>query len=164
MTKHSGSLIFFLCAAIMCAAQKKPMTPGEINRLLPQRLKGFVTKNSKATEFALGTISYSLAERVFVDRKKQIKALLFDYINAEIMLTQTARKWSEMHQIESDTLIFRKTEMEFGSRWEMFDIRNNHAQLVASIHNRFMLSLESEALTLEELKNIFAVLHPEQFP
>jgi hypothetical protein len=105
-----------------------------------------------------------VCERIFVNRKKTVKVLLFDYVEAPVMYTQAMRKWSEMQTISSDSAVFRNTDSPFFNGWESYTAKDNHSQFVLGIHQRFFLTLSGEQMELSELKSVLDKFDFSIFP
>jgi hypothetical protein len=156
-------LIFFACLTSVFA-QPKVLSANKINKLVPGKIPGFLLKESKNNQLEFGTIKYSVCERIFVDRKKTVKILLFDYVEAPVMYTQAMKKWSEMQTTASDSVIFRNTDSSFFNGWESYTAKNNHSQFVLGIHHRFFLTLSGEQMELSELKSVLKKFDFSIFP
>lgn len=156
-------LIFFTCLTSVFA-QAKVLSSNKINKLVPGKISGFSLKESKNNQLEFGTIKYSVCERIFVDRKKTIKILLFDYVEAPVMYTQAMRKWSEMQTTSSDSAVFKNIDSPFFNGWESYTAKDNHSQFVLGIHQRFFLTLSGEQMELSELKNVLDKFDFSIFP
>jgi hypothetical protein len=155
--------MFFSLAGF--SQEKETLKPAEISKLVPSRIKGFSIKGeSKSTILSIGTLRYSLCERVFTSRDKMIKILLFDYVQAPIMYTQSLKKWERMNEIMSDSITFKKQVSEGQVSYESDHRQSKRAQISYGINNRFYLALEAENLTLPELREFFRNFDLAKFP
>jgi hypothetical protein len=157
---------FFLVVPFLCTAQERQaLKPKAISKLLPVRIQGYnVMSDSKSTTITIGTLRYALCERTFSHRNQTIKILLFDYAEAPVMLNQSVKKWDEMPPMQTDSVSFSKYNTAYGEIWESAHPRSNRSQILASINNRFFLTLEAEKMTLEELKEFFKNIDLSKFP
>ena len=139
------------------AQQRQTLQPRALSKLVPVKIKDWpIRGESKSNLLTIGTLRYSLCERIFASRDKVVKVLLFDYAEAPIMLNQSVRKWNEMPETRNDSITFETTKTEVGQTWESSHPRTKRAQLLLEINNRFFLTLEAENLTLEELRQFFS--------
>lgn len=154
-----------MSAAAVLAQPAKVLSPQEINRLVPAKIKGFYLKGeSKSTQTKVGTLIYSLCERTFESGNKSVKILLFDYTDASIMYDQAMNKWSKIPHADSDSLIFRPADIPDVTGWESFTSTNNHSQLILGLNKRFFLTMTGENMALGELRQIFQNFDLEKFP
>lgn len=153
-------LLTFVIASLFSVAQgNQTLQPKAISKLLPIKVPGYAVKGeSKSSILTIGTLRYSLCERVFATRDRTIKILLFDYVEAPVMLSQSIKKWSAMPTVETDSITFASHRTEYGERWISSHPRSKRAQLLLSINNRFFLTLEAEGITITELEE-FAARH-----
>lgn len=159
------ALAILMSATAVLAQPAKVLSPQEINRLVPAKIKGFYLKGeSKSTQTKVGTLTYSICERTFASGNKSVKILLFDYAAAAIMYDQAMTKWSQVSQTESDSLIFRPADFPDVKGWESFISPNSHSQLILGINNRFFLTMTGENMELNELKKIFQNIDLGKFP
>jgi hypothetical protein len=156
-------LIFFTCLTSVFA-QAKVLSVNKINKLVPGKIPGFLLKESKSNELKFGTIKYAICERIFVNRKRVVKILLFDYVEAQVMYTQAMQKWGQMQTTSSDSAVFRTINSSSFNGWESYTAKNNHSQLVLGIHQRFFLTLSGEQMELSELKNVLNKFDFSMFP
>lgn len=146
--------ILFTAPFFGSAQEKQTLKPKAISKLLPERVQGYQLKGvSKSSILTIGTLRYSLCERIFVNRDRTIKILLFDYVEAPVMLNQSIKKWSEMPITETDSITFVSHKTEYGEAWESSHPRSQRAQLLLSINNRFFLTLEGEDISMTELRS-----------
>jgi hypothetical protein len=162
--KYLGVTVILFISHSLCAQPSEVLSANKINRLLPTRIQHYQLKESRNDFLKFGSTRYSLCERIFFNKEKTIKMLLFDYGQAPIMYKQAMRKWSEMQTIDSDSAVFRETVSTFFRGWESYMAKTNHAQFVLGINNRFFMTLSGEQLKLEELRSILQDLDFENFP
>jgi len=154
-----------MSATAALAQPAKVLSPQEINRLVPAKIKGFYLKGeSKSTQTKVGTLTYTICERTFASGERSVKILLFDYGAAAIMYDQAMTKWSKVSQTESDSLIFRPADFPDVNGWESFTLPGRHSQLILGVNNRFFLTMTGENMELDELKNIFRNFDLRKFP
>lgn len=141
------------------------LSPDKILKLVPKRIKGFQQiDDPKALEMKVGTITYTLCEKRFEDRKRTVKILLFDFKEAAIMYNQATRKWNHQAIVESDSLVERSVMIRNCAGWESFNKQNNTSQLFLGICDRFFLTLTGENIELAELRRILDQFPLEEFP
>ncbi len=159
-------LSVFMLFAGFCYGQKtEVLKPEEINKLLPTKIKGYsLDKESKSRLLTIGSLRYSLSERIFTSRDKSVKILLFDYVEAPIMFNQSLRKWQEMREVNTDSIAFHSIQTENGHRWESTHAQTQRAQIILAIDNRFFLSLEAEKMMMEELHEFLKNIKLSEFP
>lgn len=149
------------------AQERQTLKPKAISKLLPAKIQGYVVKSdSKSSILTIGTLRYSVCERIFSHRDRTIKILLFDYAEAPVMLNQSVKKWDAMPHIETDSVTFSKRKSEYGEVWESSHPRSMRSQLLMAVNNRFFLTLEAEKIALTELnefvdKNIILAKFPK---
>lgn len=165
MLKFKVSIVVFLCfVGFVTNGQKKSLSPDNIGKLLPSKLKGYMSDGAKNTLIEIGTLRYSLAERNFVKRDRSLKILLFDYVEAPIMYNQAIRKWREMNVIENDSVVYRPLVNTDSSAWESYSKRNNHYQVIIGINSRFFLTVNSRKVTREEVNQILQLFPFGKYP
>jgi hypothetical protein len=151
----------FLCNA----QERETLKPRVISKLLPVKITGYAVRGeSKSSILTLGKLRYSVCERIFSHRDQTIKILLFDYVEAPIMLNQSVKKWEQMPQLETDSIRFAMRRTDYGEMWESSHPRSKRAQLLASVNNRFFLTLEAEKMSMDELKEFFKNIDLTGFP
>jgi hypothetical protein len=159
------ALFCFANLASGLAQQSKVLSVGKLKKLAPIQLEGYTLKESNSSRLKLGKITYTLCDRIFENReKKLVKILLFDYAEAPIMYNQAIQKWGQIETVETDSVLFRKTNSEFFKGWESYTSHNSHSQIILGIHERFFLILSGEHVALTELKTILAQFKLDQFP
>jgi hypothetical protein len=158
------TLIFSSALISGFAQQGEVLSANKINKLVPGKIKGYALKESKSNQLKFGDITYSLCERIFIDGKKSVKILLFDYAAAPIMYTQAMQKWSQIQFVETDSILFRKINSPLFTGWESHTMQDNHSQLIMGIHDRFFLIISGEQLALAELKNVLPLFDFDKFP
>lgn len=160
---------FALCLVMICsvssAQERQTLKPKAIGKLLPERIDRYtLSHDSRSSMMKIGTLRYSLCERIFSKGKQTVKILLFDYVEAPVMLTQSMKRWQEMPTIDTDSITFSKNENEFGDVWSSSHPRLERAQLVMIINNRFFLTVEAEKMTIEQLNDFAKAIDFEKFP
>jgi hypothetical protein len=148
-------LFCFVLVPFLCIAQERQtLKPKAISKLLPTKVSGYrIEGDSKSTILTIGTLRYSLCERIFSNGNREIKMLLFDYAEAPIMLNQSVRKWQEMPALETDSITFATYKTEYGDQWESSHPRSQRSQLLLSVNDRFFLTLEASQVSMKELKD-----------
>lgn len=156
----------FVFFSVAGQAQKtETLKPSAISKLIPSKVKGYSVKgDSKSSVLTIGSLRYSISEKVFSSRDKTIKILLFDYVEAPIMFNQSAKKWKEMPEVKTDSILFSNVITDHGQVWESEHPYSKRSKLLLSVHNRFFLTLEAENMTLEELREFFSNFDLEKFP
>lgn len=155
-------LIFF---SVLSQAQKvKTLKPSEISKLLPSKVKGYSVKESKSSVLEIGSLRYSLCERIFFRKDQTIKLLLFDYVEAPVMFNQSVKKWQQMHEVHTDSISFSSVEISQGVAWQSERLRSNRCQVIAGVNNRFFLTVEGENLPLTQLNEFFKNVDLTKFP
>jgi hypothetical protein len=155
--------VFF---AVGGQAQKvETLKPSAISKLIPSKIKGYSVKgDSKSSVLTIGSLRYSISEKVFSSREKTIKILLFDYVEAPIMFNQSAKKWMEMPEIKTDSILFSSVPNDHGQAWESEHPYSKRSKLLLGVNDRFFLTLEAENMSLEELRDFFKNFELEKFP
>lgn len=158
--------ITFLFFSIVVHAQPlKVLSAQKITKLLPSKIPGYYLKGiARSSEMKIGTLTYSLCERNFASGKKQIRILLFDYIDAPIMYQQAMRNHSNIPPIESDSIIYKPVEFAEANGWQSINTKASEAKLVLGIYKRYYLSIEGENVNYEEVVNIFNQIDLKKFP
>jgi hypothetical protein len=147
---------FLLVSFFGHAQERQTLKPKAISKLLPVKVQGYrLERDSKSSILTIGTLRYSLCERIFSDGDRIIKILLFDYAEAPIMLNQSVKKWDAMEELETDSVTFAKRTLDYGQVWESSHPRSQRSQLLLSVNNRFFLTLEAEHVTPEALSEFF---------
>jgi hypothetical protein len=155
--------VFF---AVGGQAQKvETLKPSAISKLIPSKIKGYSVKgDSKSSVLTIGSMRYSISEKIFSSREKTIKILLFDYVEAPIMFNQSAKKWKEMPEIKTDSILFSSVPNDHGQAWESEYPYSKRSKLLLGVNDRFFLTLEAENMSLEELRDFFRNFDLEKFP
>jgi hypothetical protein len=164
---HKECLVcFFVFFSVSSQAQKtQTLEPSAINQLIPSKIKGYWIKgDSKSSVLTIGSLRYSLSEKVFSSRDKSIKILLFDYVEAPVMFNQSVKKWDEMQEMKTDSTSFHKTVSDYGETWESEHAYAKRSKLMLGINNRFFLTFDAENMSLAELKEFFKNFDLEKFP
>src|SRR5436190_6996891 len=79
------------------AQRSKVLSAQKITKLLPSKIPNYYLKGiARSSEMKVGTLTYSLCERNFARGKKQVRILLFDYVDAPIMYQQVMRNQSKI--------------------------------------------------------------------
>jgi hypothetical protein len=147
------------------AQQLKVLSAQKITKLLPSKIPGYYLKGiARSSEMKVGTLTYSLCERNFERGKKQLRILLFDYVDAPIMYQQVMRNQTKMTPVESDSLIYKSIELADAKGWEFVNRNSNEAKLILGIYDRFYLSIEGENVPFAEVIDIFNLIDLKKFP
>ncbi len=162
--------IFFLIVFVTLAigsvgAQSSVLTLEQLGKLTPEKIEGYRTKESnKGRILKIGTLSYSMIERTFVQGKKQVNIMLFDYNNASVMYRQATQKWKTAEGKETDAMLENAYELENQPGWIQYDKSHNKSQIALGIQNRFFLVLMGEGISLSDLDNIARIFDLARFP
>jgi hypothetical protein len=157
--------IIFISSIVVNAQQLKVLSAQKITKLLPSKIPRYYLKGiARSSEMKIGTLTYSLCERNFTSGKKQIRILLFDYIDAPIMYQQMIRNQSNMTPVESDSIIYKPIEITDGKGWESVNVRANESKLILGLYERYYLSIEGENVDFAEVMNIFNQIDLKKFP
>jgi hypothetical protein len=83
---NRGLIVGFLICSFFCHGQEKEaLKPKAISKLLPEKIERYtLSSDSRSSMMKIGTLRYSLCERVFSKRDQKIKILLFDYVEAPL--------------------------------------------------------------------------------
>lgn len=160
----------FLMAAITLAtnsgrAQFSILTIEQLGELTPEKIEGYrLVESLKGRSLKIGTLSYSMMERTFVQGKKQIKFMLFDYNNASVMFRQATQKWKNAEGHETDLILENTYELQNQPGWMQYDKANNKAQITLGIQNRFYLVLNGVGVPFSDLDNIAKIFDVVRFP
>jgi hypothetical protein len=158
-------LFFVFASYAPVLAQTKELKSSEIQKLLPQKIKGYHPNGeANSRQMKVGNITYTLCEKNFMNRKKSIKLLLFDFKNAEIMYQQAMNTWTDLEPIESDSVIMRAMSIANCTGWESFRKKSGKSQISLGIFNRFFLSMVGDNVDLESLKAVLNQVPLEKFP
>ena len=154
------------CQSILVFAQGNSiMTPDQMIKLIPNKIEGFnVIDQHKGRTIKIGTLTYSMAERSFIKNKRKVTILLFDYNNAPIMYSQATGKWSNLTEVETDTLYERSFLWSQNRGWEHYNKLNTSSQVSLGIKNRFYLIVNGEGVDLEALRTILGLFPLSEFP
>ena len=149
----------------MLAQNVALLSPTNILKLVPMSIEGFQEDiDPKAREIKVGTLSYTVCEKNFSDRKRSVKILLFDFKEATIMYNQAMRKWNNQPNIESDSLVERSLMIRNCNGWESFNRHHKSSQLFLGICDRFFLTVMGENMKLDELRKVLDEFPLEEFP
>jgi hypothetical protein len=141
------------------------LKPTAISKLIPSKIKGYsVRGNSKSSILIIGSLRYSISEKVFSSHEKTIKILLFDYVEAPIMFNQSVKRWQELQEVQTDSISFSGIKNNYGQVWESEHRYSKRSKLLVSVNNRFFLTIEAENVLLEELREFFKNFDLEKFP
>lgn len=141
------------------------LTPTEILKLIPKRIKGFQQIiDPKAREMKIGTLTYTLCEKHFNDGKRTVKILLFDFKEPSVMYNQATSKWKSQASIESDSLVDRSVIIRNCPGWESFSKQSKTSQLLLGIADRFFLTITGENMQVNELRKVLDEFLLEEFP
>lgn len=160
----------FLIAAIILAtnpsrAQFPILTIEQLGELAPEKIEGYrLVERIKGRSIKIGTLSYSMMERTFVQGKKQINVMLFDYNNASVMFRQATQKWKNAEGHETDLMLENAYELQKQPGWMQYDKANNKAQITLGIQNRFYLVLNGVGVSFSDLDNIAKIFDVVRFP
>ncbi|MFZ6002277.1 MAG: hypothetical protein ACOYW3_17320 [Bacteroidota bacterium] len=159
-------LCLLLLACPLFAQHTAELTPAEVLKLVPDKIKGFrADEDFKSKQMNVGTVSYSLCEKKFDGGgDKSIKILLFDFKNAPIMYSQAMRKWNNADPVESDSLILRVVTMDNCTGWEWYSKNSGTSQIFLGICDRFFLNMTGENVELDKLKDVVKEIKLDKFP
>jgi hypothetical protein len=145
-------------------AQPSVLSLEQLGELAPEKIDGYRPREPKGRILKIGTLSYSMIERIFMHGKKQISILLFDYNNASVMYRQATQKWKNAERVETDLILDNMYELEKQPGWMHFDKANNKSQITLGIQNRFYLVLTGEGIPLDVLDGIAKNFNFIRFP
>ncbi len=111
----------------------------EIKRLLPEKImNGYARGESgNAKVMKIGNLQYSMAEISYVNGRKQIKVMLFDYAAASIMYEQSVKKFKAFEPVSNDSLFIQPLQINQGNGWQVAKPVSKSAQVALGIFNRF---------------------------
>jgi hypothetical protein len=157
--------IILISAFAVHAQRSKVLSAQKITKLLPSKIPNYYLKGiARSSEMKVGTLTYSLCERNFARGKKQVRILLFDYIDAPIMYQQVMRNQTKMTPVESDSIIYKAIELADAKGWEFVNRKANESKLILGIYDRFYLSIDGENVELAEVIDIFNLIDLKKFP
>ena len=159
------AIILLLAAGSATAQKKGVLSPAKISKLLPAKIKGYSLKGAPVNKrVKVGTLTYSLSEKTFIRKQSTIKILLFDYGQAPIMYEQAIKGWSEIKNVENDSIIFRPLASFDSVAWESYAASSKHSQIIMGINQRFFLTINGEKTEIYELKEILKNFAFDKFP
>lgn len=162
--------IFFtlsLFASLPLVAQEKNevLTPRQLMKLLPDKVNGYEQlEDSRSSEIKIGNITYSLCEKIFNRNKNNVKVLLFDFKNAQVMYDQAVRPWRNAEEVNSDTVKQRHVQWEGNMGWESENTFSKTAQVFVAVNNRFIMSIIGESSDLKDLHDVLNGVDASRFP
>ncbi|MFM9837869.1 MAG: hypothetical protein ACKVOQ_06365 [Cyclobacteriaceae bacterium] len=145
-------------------AQPSILNLEQLSELAPEKIEGYRMADPKGRILKIGTLSYSMIERIFVHGKKQIRVMLFDYNNASVMYRQATQKWKNAEDVETDFVLDSAYELEKQSGWLHYDKVNNKSQITLGIQSRFYLVLSGDGVPLDVLDGIAKNFDFAHFP
>ena len=159
-------ILFVLTIGSSSVAQPlRVLTPQKNSKLVPAKVKGYHIKGeAKSSKVSIGTITYSMCERTFASGDRSVKILMFDYAEAPVMFDQAMKKWGQVPQQESDSILFRPFTRSPAEGWESYTTANKHGQLILGINDRFFLTLSGDKMELRELSAFLNHFDFEKFP
>jgi hypothetical protein len=158
------TIILILSLAVH-AQRSKVLSAQQISKLLPSKIPGYYLKGiARSSEMKIGTLTYSLCERNFAKGKRQIRILLFDYIDAPIMYQQMIRNQSNMTPVENDSIIYKPMEIAGGKGWQSVNTQANESKLILGLYERYYLSIEGDNIDFTEVMNVFNQIDLKKFP
>ena len=159
-------ILFILGHYAQAQVSNKALSSEQIIKLIPGKIKEFYAdSDSKSKIIKLGNIQYSMAEKNFAaTRKRSIKILLFDYIEAPVMYKQATRDWNTYTTIDTDSLLRRPAEIDNCSGWESYNVRKRNSQILLGICDRFFLTIEGTGVELEVLQAVVQQFKFDTFP
>ena len=141
------------------------MAPEQLISLMPDKLEGFRIKDDhKGRTLKIGTLTYSMVERSYVNHNRKITLLLFDYNNAPIMYHQATSKWANQLPLETDTLFQQPLRYAKNTGWQFYHKLTHTSQLSLGINKRFYLILNGVEVGLEVLNNLLTRIPLAEFP
>jgi hypothetical protein len=164
-----GTIVGLIFLGVLCrcanAQQMKVLSAQKITKLVPSKISGYYLKGvARSSEMKIGTLTYSLCERNFANGKRQIRILLFDYINAPIMYQQSMKNHANMTPIESDSIIYKPIELGEAKGWESVNRMANESKLILGIYDRYYLSIDGENVDFDEVVRVFNLIDLKKFP
>jgi hypothetical protein len=151
--------------SMMGQSTQEVLAPRQLMKLLPDKLKGYEQlEDSKSSEIKIGNITYSLCEKVFNRNKNNVKVLIFDFNNAQIMFDQMVRPWRGAEEVNSDTVKQRHMQWEGNQGWESENTFSKTAQVFVAVNNRFIMSIIGESSNLNDLHEVLSSLDASKFP
>jgi hypothetical protein len=159
-------IIVLVCQAVTLLGQGNSiLAPDDMIKLIPKKVEGFnLVDQHKGRTMKIGTLTYSMVERSFIKNKRKVTILLFDYNNAPIMYSQATGKWSNLPEVDTDTVSQRSFLLIENKGWEHYHKLNNSSQVLLGIKNRFYLIVSGEGVDLEALRTILALFPLAEFP
>jgi hypothetical protein len=145
-------------------AQPSVLTLAQLGELAPEKIEGYRMAEPKGRILKIGTLSYSMIERIFVSGKKQISIMLFDYNNASVMYRQATQKWKNAEGVETDLVLDNAYELEQQAGWMHYDKANNKSQIMMGVQNRFYLMLTGDGVPPNDLDSIAKDFDFGRFP
>jgi hypothetical protein len=157
--------LFLSLTAETYSQSTRLLSERELSKLLPQRIKGYsLSQESKTMTVKVGSLTYVLCQHNFTSRGKSIQLLLFDYLEAPIMFSQSLKKWNEMIPVSSDSVFFGKVADSVDHEFHSYTHHGKRAQVVMTIADRFVLHASAEGMTLQELKANLSLIDTSRFP
>ena len=158
-------IAFVTLATYPVRAQFSILTIEQLGELAPEKIEGYrLVERLKGRSIKIGTLSYSMMERTFVQGKKEINVMLFDYNNASVMFRQASQRWKNVEGHETDLMLENTYELEKQPGWMQYDKANNKAQIALGIQNRFYLLLNGVGIPFNDLDNIAKIFDIARFP
>jgi hypothetical protein len=156
---------FVTISAYTIQAQPEVMGLEQLGELTPEKIEGYKKiKQNKGASLKIGTLSYAMIERTFVQDKKQITIMLFDYNNASVMYRQATQKWKNAVGQETDFMLENAYELEKQPGWIQYDKVQKKSQITLGIQNRFYLVLIGQGILLTDLESVAKIFDFVRFP
>jgi hypothetical protein len=164
LTRLFSLLLLTITTVVSYGQEVHVLSPTKMLKLIPDRMKGFQTDESKARQTKLGDITYTLAERHFHSGKRSIRILLFDYKEAPIMYNQAMREWGSHTFVDTDSLVFRSLATQNCSGWESYNLNSKRSQIFLGICDRFFMMITGENTDLVLLRLALQEIRLTEFP
>lgn len=168
MLLHNHLLVMLLLCWVSGAAAQSTapnLTPEQLLHFVPSRIKRYdPSENFKSREIKIGTLTYSFCEKVFVQKNKKIKILLFDYANAKVMFNQTIHPWYNAPELATDSVKQRHVHWLGHDGWESEIVHTHTAQVTVAIYQRFVLTIIGEGCRLSDLYEVLGAMDLPSLP
>lgn len=164
MIRTLALLLLFL-SSVAYGQKGTPLSAQKIGKFMPAKIKGFATGEVHGQTVKIGTMSYTICERVFTNHnKKEIKIMIFDYNQAPVMYNQGIQIAFHKEPVYSDSIISRALYVEQNTGWETEDLHSGTCQILLGINDRFILMINGTQVTLEDLAAVLRLIDTSLFP
>ncbi len=137
----------------------------ELQKYLSDNISGFVAASEPdGNQMSMGTMSMSNASRSYKKGDVELNISIVDYKQAAMMYMSATAVWNNSMSVENDEEKAGTTELDGMKGWEVYHKKDNRAELMLGIHDRYFATFELSEGNIDQLKSIAKSLNLTSLP